>query len=268
MENNPDTMRWLKYTGGVILLGIIYHLAARLGLLMANVQPNTSPVWPPTGIAIAALLLFGKKYWPGITLGVIFGYLFNNNALNVSIGLAIGNTLEAVVAVYLLRKFMDFHNSLDRIQDVIGLGVFGALATTISATIGVITLLIVGSEIQPYIWTIWFTWWIGDFLGALVITPLLLIWFTCWPIKWKRRTMIEAGIVLFLLLMVTIYVFANQTLGQVTHEAMIYVIFPFVMYAALRFTQIRGGQFSGAGLWHRHLRNSGRSRTAGTQHDQ
>ena len=65
---------------------------------MANVQPNTSPVWPPTGIAIAALLLFGIRYWPGVTLGVIFGYLFNNNALNVSIGLAIGNTLEAVAS--------------------------------------------------------------------------------------------------------------------------------------------------------------------------
>lgn len=60
-----------------------------------------------------------KKNWPGITLGVIFGYLFNNNALNASIGLAIGNTLEALIAVYLLRKYMDFHNSLDRIQDVI-----------------------------------------------------------------------------------------------------------------------------------------------------
>jgi len=238
MKNNLDSIHWLKYSAGVILLGIIYHLAARLGLLMANVQPNTSPVWPPTGIAIAALLLFGIRYWPGVTLGVIFGYLFNNNALNVSIGLAIGNTLEAVVAVYLLRRFMDFHNSLDRIQDVIGLVIFSALATTISATIGVITLLIVGSDIQPYIWTIWFTWWIGDFLGALVITPLLLIWFSCWPIKWKRKTVIEACVVLLLLLMVTIYVFANQTLGQVTHEAMVYVIFPFVMYAALRFTQI------------------------------
>ncbi len=238
MKNKLDPIHWLKYSAGVILLGIIYHLAARLGLLMANVQPNTSPVWPPTGIAIAALLLFGIRYWPGVTLGVIFGYLFNNNALNVSIGLAIGNTLEAVAAVYLLRRFMDFHISLDRIQDVIGLGIFSALATTISATIGVITLLIVGADIQPYIWTIWFTWWIGDFLGALVITPLLLIWFSCWPIKWKHKTVIEACIVLLLLLIVTVYVFANQTLGQVTHEAMVYVIFPFVMYAALRFTQI------------------------------
>lgn len=238
MKNKLKYIRWLKYVSGVILIGVIYHLAARLGLMMANVQPNTSPVWPPTGIAIAALLLFGKKYWPGVTLGVIFGYLFNNNALDVSIGLAIGNTLEAVFAAFLIRKFMDFHISLDRVQDVIGLGIFSALATTISASIGVITLLIVGSDIQPYLWTIWFTWWIGDFLGALVITPLLLVWFSCWPIKWKRRTIIESGIVFILLLLVTIYVFANKTLGQVTHEAMIYVIFPFIMYAALRFTQV------------------------------
>lgn len=239
MQNiSKKSIQSLNYIGGIFLLGVIYHLAARLGLLMANVQPNTSPVWPPTGIAIAALLLFGKKYWPGVTLGVIFGYLFNNNALNISIGLAIGNTLEAVIAVVLLRKFMDFHNSLDRIQDVIGLGIFSAVATTFSASIGILTLLIVESSTLPYIWTVWFTWWIGDFLGALVITPLILIWFTFWPIKWNRRTVFEAVIILLLLLMVTAYVFANQTLGQVTHEAMIYVIFPFVMYAALRFTQI------------------------------
>ena len=238
MKNPNNFMRLIKYLAAVILLAVIYHLAARLGLLMANLQPNTSPVWPPTGIAIAALLLFGIRYWPGVALGVIFGFFFNNNALDVTLGLALGNTLEAVVAVVLLRKFIDFHNSLDRVQDVIGLGIFSAIATTISAAIGVITLLLVGSDIQPYIWTIWFTWWIGDFLGALVITPLLLVWFTCWPIRWKQRNVIEAAIVLLLLLMVTVYVFANQALGQVTHEAMIYVIFPFLIYAALRFTQL------------------------------
>ncbi|MBA4385662.1 MAG: hypothetical protein C0410_13065 [Anaerolinea sp.] len=238
MNNKKRIFQLIKYISGVILLGIIYHLAARLGLLMANVQPNTSPVWPPTGIAIAALLLFGKKYWLGITLGVIFGYLFNNNALYVSIGLAVGNTLEALVAAFLLKKIIGFRNSLDRVQDVIGLGVFGALATTISATVGVITLLLVGSDILPYVWTIWFTWWIGDFMGALVLTPLLLVWFTLWPIRWTSKKKIEGIIVLGLLLFVTGYVFANQTLGRVTHEAMIYVIFPFVIYVALRFTQI------------------------------
>jgi len=62
MKNKQKKLQIVKYIGGVVLLGVIYHLAARLGLRMANVQPNTSPVWPPTGIAIAALLLFGNKY--------------------------------------------------------------------------------------------------------------------------------------------------------------------------------------------------------------
>jgi signal transduction histidine kinase len=241
MKSIKQTNRFrgqLTYFAGIVGLGIIYHLAARLGLLMANVQPNTSPVWPPTGIAIAALLLFGIKYWPGIALGVIFGYLFNNNALNISIGLAIGNSLEAVAAAYLLKKFTKFHNSLDRIQDVMGLAIFGALATAISAFFGVITLLIVGTGIQTVVWTVWFTWWIGDFMGALVITPLLLIWFTQWPVKWKPKKVLEGGVVLLLLLAVTGYVFTNQAIGKVTHEAMIYVIFPFVIYVALRFTQL------------------------------
>lgn len=233
-----DRLGWVKYLGGVILLGIIYHLAARLGLLMAHVQPNTSPVWPPTGIAIAALLLFGIKYWPGLALGVIFGYFFNNNALNIALGLAFGNTLEAVAVVYLLRKVAGFHSSLDRTQDVIALAFFGALGTTISATIGVITLLLAGNPIQPYITTIWFTWWIGDFMGALVITPLLLIWLTHWPMQLKPRQIFEGLVVLVMLLMVTAYVFTNQSVDQVTHEAMIYVIFPFVIYLALRFTQL------------------------------
>jgi signal transduction histidine kinase len=238
MRKDNGIKQTLSYTGIVILIGVVYHLTARLGLLMANLQPNTSPVWPPTGIAIAALLLFGIKYWPGVTLGVFFGYLFNNNQLNVTLGLAVGNTLEAVVAVYLLSRFGPFQKSLTRIQDVIRLAVFSAFATMISASIGVLTLLVVNPEIQPYLWSIWFTWWIGDFLGALVITPLLLVWIKRQLNRWERKRVVESLIVLALLILVTGYVFINQPRGQVSHEAMIYVIFPFVIYAALKFTQI------------------------------
>ena len=226
------------YIAEVIGLGVIYHLAARLGLLMAHLQPNTSPVWPPTGIALAALLIFGLKYWPGIVFGVMLGYLTNNNALNVSIGLAIGNTLEALAGAYLLKRLFHFDNHLDRIQDVLSLAIFGALATTISAFIGVLTLLIVGADIQPVMWTIWFTWWIGDFMGALVVAPFLLVWYSNWPIRWNSRKVIEASLLTLLLLAMTSYVFIIQPVGGVSHEALIYVIFPFVIYAALRFTQI------------------------------
>ena len=205
---------------------------------MAHLQPNTSPVWPPTGIALAALLIFGLKYWPGIVFGVMLGYLTNNNALNVSIGLAIGNTLEALAGAYLIKRLFHFDNHLDRIQDVLSLAIFGALATTISAFIGVLTLLIVGADIRAVMWTIWFTWWIGDFMGALVVAPFLLVWYSNWPIRWKPRKVMEAGILILLLLAMTSYVFIIQPVGGVSHEALIYVIFPYVIYAALRFTQI------------------------------
>lgn len=235
---NRKTKNAMIYCSRILLLAILYHFAAELGLLTAHLQANTSPVWPPTGIAIAALLIFGPRYWPGITLGVLLAWVFKNNPLNISIGLAIGNTLEAVVAVYAIRRFVNFRNTLDRIQDVIGFTVFVALATTISATIGVITLLVTGADIINVVWTVWFTWWIGDLLGALVVAPFLLVWSTNIPLQWKRKKLIEAGIVFVLLLLVSLYVFINQSKGRVTHEALIYVIFPFVMYAALRFTQI------------------------------
>ena len=80
---------------------------------------------------------------------------------------------------------------MDRIQDVVGLAVLGALSTSISATFGVITLLLTGAEIQSVVWTVWYTWWIGDFMGALVIAPLFLVWHTNWPVKWGRRKIVE-----------------------------------------------------------------------------
>jgi signal transduction histidine kinase len=226
------------YFAEIVILSFVYHFAAELGLLTAHLQANTSPVWPPTGIAIAALLLFGYKFWPGIAFGVLLATIFKDNPLNVSIGLAIGNTLEALAAAYFIKRLLKFHNSMDRVQDVIGFTAYSAIATTISATIGVITLLLTGNDIREVLWTVWYTWWIGDFLGALVVAPLLLIWFSNWPYHWNRKRLLEAGIILVLLLIVSLYVFINPPDGKVTHEALIYVIFPFVMYAALRLTQV------------------------------
>ena len=121
---------------------------------------------------------------------------------------------------------------------MVGLVVVSAFATTISSTIGVITLMVSGSEIQSVVWTVWYTWWIGDFLGALVVAPFILVWFIQSPFKWKLSKVFEASAILVLLLLVSVFVFVNQPAGRATHEALIYVIFPFVIYAALRFTQI------------------------------
>src|SRR3990172_5108596 len=160
----------------ILVLAAIYHLAVRVGLKMAYVQMNTSPVWPPTGIAIAVLLIFGYNMWPGISLGVLLGSLLTGADIGIAVGMTLGNTLEALTAAYLLKRFVNFHIEMDRIRDVVGLGGVSLFSTTTSATIGTITLMLVGRGDWVGFWAIWTTWWIGGLLGALVVAPILLVW--------------------------------------------------------------------------------------------
>ncbi|MCX6026915.1 MAG: MASE1 domain-containing protein [Chloroflexi bacterium] len=253
MNHSLKTKPILTYAIKVFVLAVAYHLAARLGLKMAYVQANTSPVWPPTGIGLAALLILGNRFWPGITLGVLLGSLLTGAPLNLAAGMSLGNTLEAVAAVYCLDKIVGFHHEIDRIRDVVGLVLVSLICTIIGATIGTITLMLTGNGIWQSFWAIWFTWWIGDLLGALVVAPLLLTWKSFPAAPGSRRTYIEGGILLVLVAAVTWYVFSSLPPIGILHQAMIYVIFPFVIWAALRFGQ-RGATIaiaivSGIAIW-------------------
>ncbi|MCX6035781.1 MAG: MASE1 domain-containing protein [Chloroflexi bacterium] len=241
------------YLAKILMLAVIYHLAARVGLKMAYVQANTSPVWPPTGIGLAALLIFGYWLWPGISLGILIGSLLTGAPFSLALGITIGNTLEVLVAVTLLKKFVGLHNEIDRIQDVVGLVLISLVCTTIGASIGTITLMLTGNGAWQTFWAIWVTWWIGDLLGALVVAPMLLTWLSFPYARLHKRVHIEAGLLLILLAVVTWYVFSSLPLSGVYHQAMIYVIFPFVIWAALRFGQ-RGATIaiflvSGIAIW-------------------
>ncbi|MGB8983842.1 MAG: MASE1 domain-containing protein, partial [Anaerolineales bacterium] len=221
----------------VVALALIYHLAARLGLKMAYVQMNTSPVWPPTGIALAALLLFGYNLWPGISLGVLAGSLFTGADFGVAAGMALGNTLEALAGAYLLRRVIKFQNEMDRIRDVVGLGVVSVFSTMISATIGTATLILAGRGDWTVFGPIWSTWWIGDLLGALVVAPVLLVWFSLPPTQTNRRKFTEGILLLTLLILVAWYVFGGKPPDGILHQALIYMVFPFIIWAALRLGQ-------------------------------
>jgi signal transduction histidine kinase len=243
----------IVYVAEVIFLAVIYHLAARLGLQMAYVQANTSPVWPPTGIGLAALLIFGARLWPGISLGVLLGSLLTGAPFNLALGLAVGNTFEALLAVFILKRLFNLHNELDRVQDVIALIIVSLLCTTIGASIGSTTLMILGFSQWQDFWPIWLTWWIGDLLGALVVAPLLLTWVSRTSFQANKRVYLEGGILLILIALITWFVFSSLPPIGVFHQALIYVIFPFVIWAALRFGQ-RGATFaialvSGIAIW-------------------
>src|SRR6188474_2829498 len=121
------SLRFLGLLGGV---AAAYFLAAELGLSLASVHTNVSPVWPPTGIAIAAVLLLGNRVWPGILLGALLANLLTPVPAAASAAIAVGNTLEALSAGWLLRS-MAFHSSLDRARDVFKFVMTVLICTTI-----------------------------------------------------------------------------------------------------------------------------------------
>ncbi len=220
---------------------------------MAYVQPNTSPVWPPTGIAIAALLLFGHNLWPGISLGVLLGSLLTGAPVGLALGMTLGNTLEALAVAVYLKRFVDFRSEISRVQDVISLLRGAFFGTMISATIGTLTLTLTGLGDWGYFQAIWTTWWVGDLLGALVVAPVLVVWVTAPAFLANRRSYIEGAVQLTSLALISWYVFGNQPPVGIFHQALLYVIFPFTIWAALRSGQ-RGATIavflvSGIAIW-------------------
>jgi diguanylate cyclase (GGDEF)-like protein/PAS domain S-box-containing protein len=225
----------------VILVGIlavVYFAAARLGLSLASMHKSVSLVWPPTGIALAALLLFGHRLWPGIALGAFFINASTGVGLAVAAGIAAGNTLEALAGAYLLRRFTRFRVSLDRPQDILEFVVLAAaVSTTVAATVGVTSLCLGGAAAWPVYGALWWQWWLGDAMGALVVAPVLLTWATHPGITWNVRRLGEAGALLVLLASVTQIVFGGWFGMVTTMPPLAFAIFPLAIWAALRFGQ-------------------------------
>ncbi len=232
MKSRPTRVAtWLLQ---IAAIAVLYHLAARLGLTMASVQMNTSPFWPPAGIAIAALALLGFRVWPGVTLGVFVGSLLTGADALVASGLAIGNTAEALVCVYLLRRVAGFHTGMNRVVDVAWFAGVVLLTSGIGATVGVSTLMLAGRATVAAFGSLWSTWWIGDLLGALIVAPALMVWRSLPPRNLGPRRFAEGILGLLGVGALTWYVFAFRPVQGVLHQALIYAVFPLVIWIALR----------------------------------
>lgn len=181
--------KMLSYVGGITALAAVYFGTAVIGLRFDAVSGFATLVWPPTGIAIAALFIFGGEYWPGVLLGALLANYFTGAPLLVAFGIGLGNTAEAVVAAHLLKKYA-FRPAMGRLRD--GLLFFGyacVVGTLISPTIGVASLLLGGVVTTGALGTTWFAWWIGDVMGALVVGRLLIVLIDAYrrKVSWKGR---------------------------------------------------------------------------------
>ena len=227
----------LRTAGRVAAVGAAYFAAARLGLLLAFAAEQVTVVWPPTGIALAALLLIGRAAAPGIWLGALAANFTIGEPLITALGIATGNTLEALTAVWLLRR-VGFNRALERLRDVLALlGLGAGLAPAVSATLGVTSLCATGVQPWSAFGALWRVWWLGDAMGVVLAGPVVLTWARARRLGWPRARVVEAVVLFVTLGAVALLVFTDRLTAIVAANHLVYAVFPFVIWSALRFGQ-------------------------------
>jgi signal transduction histidine kinase len=219
------------------LLAIAYFIAGKLGLMLASLHASASPVWPPAGIALAAMLLFGYRVWPAIFVGAFLVNLTTAGNVATSVAIAAGNTLEALVGAWLVNRFGGGKNFCDRPQNVFKFAIAAAISTVISAALGVTSLALAGFANWSNYGAIWVTWWLGDVTSDLVVTPLILLWSAAAKRQWREKEVFEVGTLLLLLVLLSGVVFGGWLEISSKNYPITFICGPVVIWMAFRFSQ-------------------------------
>jgi PAS domain S-box-containing protein len=234
----PISCLW-KYSLELAIVFASYFVAGQVGFAVPFTTGNVSPVWPPAGIALAALLLVGYRVWPAIAAGAFLVNFLSPIPLVGAIALAAGNTAGPLVGAWLVQRFPGFRPALSRLDDVLGLILIAApVGAVISATVGVTVLFI--THVNPWFqfWPAWLVWWLGDTLGVLIVTPLALT-----LLRQKRLTQarhLPELVALLAAVVVTCFVIFDTRTGLgIEKDVLAFAVLPLVLWGATRF-QIPG----------------------------
>jgi signal transduction histidine kinase/CheY-like chemotaxis protein len=223
------------YLVELLLVALIYCGAGWAGLQLATVTQQISIVWLDTGIALAVLILRGRRLWPAIMVASFATNLLSGAPVLTSALIAAGDTLEAVIGATALLR-VSFHPSLRRLHDVASLFLLAAcISTVIGATVGVLALCITGVTPWSTFSSSWCTWWIGDAVSDLVGAPFLLVWADQARHEWRFDRLSEALLLMVSMLALSLAVFVDH--GTSVPYPVHYLIFPAVIWAALRLGQ-------------------------------
>src|SRR5256885_110212 len=227
----------LRWSARALALAAAYFVGAKIGLRYATIGPSISPVWPPTGLAVAALVLLGPRYWLAILLGAFLANATTSVPVLAAAGIACGNTAEAMLAAYLLRSRAGQHLALDDLRAVRTLvGVAAPVGALTSAAIGVTTLWLGHVIPGGGVWSALSLWWAGDYLGALVVAPVLLTWVGPASVRIGRRAALEMSLLVGGAVLATMAIFGGLLPASLLLPTQYpYLLFPFVIGAALRF---------------------------------
>jgi diguanylate cyclase (GGDEF)-like protein/PAS domain S-box-containing protein len=217
----------------IVLLASIYFGAGRFGLTLAFINASASPVWPPAGIAVAALLIFGYRVWPGVFLGAFLVNVTTADSILASFMIAVGNTLEILLAVYLINRFASGLRVFEHVSDIFRFIVVTLFATTVAASLGVASLLLNGLANWEEVSSIWFTWWLGDAAGVLITTPALVLWSNL-RIRWNWRLTLEATAWAASLIIAGLIVFGGVLPLGFRNYPLEFLVLPLIVWSAFR----------------------------------
>lgn len=225
-----------------VAICLLYWGAAKLGLEYAIIGQTVSLLWPPSGIALAVLMLGGYRLLPGIALGAFMANAETGVSILTVAIIALGNTLEPLLGALLLRRQKNFSIALDKVTDVIALVILAALISTIvGASFGTLGLIASGEIATDDIGPTWLAWWLGDGLGVIVISPVLLTGvgiINKIPALFSSKKTLEALILIAALIAVGRTIFGNPMLVGQGYFPISLSMFPFAIWSALRFGSI------------------------------
>jgi signal transduction histidine kinase/integral membrane sensor domain MASE1 len=254
--------RGLNYIAGLIGIGVTYFVLAKIGLALALIHPSASTIWPPTGFALAAIVLWGYRTWPAIFLAAM---IVNATAgsIGTAMSIATGNSLEALVGAALINVWSNGRDTFSTSHTVAKFTVICVvLATPISATVGMTSLAIAGYAEWSNFANIWLTWWLGNMIGALVVTPVVVLWALSDARAFSRTELTKSAGVIALAVAVGFIAFSPYVHIIATPGALSFLAVLPLLWAALRRSPrdtavasfiLAGfsiwGTFSGAGLF-------------------
>src|SRR6059036_131005 len=218
-------------------LTLIYFLAGKLGLKLAFLHASASPVWPPAGVALGALLVLGYRTWPAIFVGAFLVNVTTAGNFGTSLAIAAGNTLEALCGAWLVNRFAGGKTVFDRPQGVVKFALAAMVSTIISPAFGVTSLALAGFADWTNYGAIWLTWWLGDATGDLLIAPLIILWSVASKRRWNNSQAVEVGVLLLLLFVLSEAVFGGWLAISARNYPIAFICGPIVIWTAFRFTQ-------------------------------
>ncbi len=227
----------LPYPVKVVLLAAGYFSTAKLALLVAIPPGYATALWPPSGIALAAVLLLGWRVWPGIWLGASLVNATVQSSFVAATVIGAGNTLEALAGAALLRAWIGAPGAFRRGEDVVKFVVAASLSAAIAASVAALPLAFVHSLARSDLLWNWWTWWQGDTIGILIVVPLILAWTGPAGPAWTPARSAEAAILVWMLATVMYTIFGAGVAARLPSFALTFAILPFIVWAAFRFRQ-------------------------------